>query len=57
MRPNIVVDVVDDGKNTPQTVDLRVVAVDFGDYQDDRRHEERKCQTQHERIRRGIDVQ
>ena len=57
MRPNIVVHVVDNGEDAPQTVDLRVVAVDLGHYQDDGCQEQRKRQAQHQRVRRDIDVQ
>lgn len=57
MRPDVVVYIVDDGQDTPQTVDLRVVAVELRHHEDDGCHEQRKCQAQHQRVRRGVDIE
>lgn len=44
MRPDIVMHIVDNGQHTPQAVDLRVIAIEFGDHKDDGCHEQRECQ-------------
>ena len=56
MGPNCVVDIVDGGQQTPQPVDLRVVAVDLRDGKHDRGDEHGgKSQRCHERV--GVDIE
>lgn len=57
MSPDVVVYIVDNREDTPKTVDLRVVAVEFGYYEDDGSEDQGKRQAHHQRVGREIDVQ
>jgi hypothetical protein len=57
VRPDIVVNIVNNRKDAPETVDLRVVTVDLRDHQNNRGHKQREGQAEHERVCRGVDIQ
>jgi hypothetical protein len=56
MRPHVVVDVVDGGEQAPQAVNLRVVAVDLRDDEDDGGHEHGKGKARDKRIGRHVEM-
>lgn len=55
-RPYRQMDNVEIGQDTPQAVDLRVVAVDLGDNEEDAAQEDGGTETRHQRIRLNVSL-